>query len=118
MATFSKEMLSGSTDGQGINIATTATPGTLIHTAVSGTSDIDEIWLYGVNADSATDQKITLEWGGVTAPNDHIEITITKESGLWLIAPGIPLQNGLVVRGFAGASSDIIIYGYVNRITA
>jgi len=118
MATYSKQLLSGSTNGRGINIAATATAGTLIHTAVAGTSDLDEIWIYGVNADNSTDQKITLEWGGVTAPDDSIELTITKESGLVLIAPGLLLQNGLVVRGFAGAASDIMIHGYVNRITA
>ena len=32
MATFSKTILSGSTDGRGIKVAATATAGTLIHT--------------------------------------------------------------------------------------
>ena len=37
MATFTKKKLSGSTDGKPIAVAATATPGTLIHTAVTGT---------------------------------------------------------------------------------
>jgi hypothetical protein len=62
MATFSKRLLSGSTDGKAIKVVQTATAGTTIHTAVSGTSDIDEIWLYAVNS-SASAVKLTLEWG-------------------------------------------------------
>ena len=116
MATFSKQLLSGSTNGRGILVAATATAGTLIHTAVSGTSSLDEVWLYAHNS-SASAVKLTLEWGGVTAPNDHIEVNVGAEgTGLILIAPGILLQNGLVVRAFAGTTNVLNIFGYVNRI--
>jgi len=115
MATFSKLPLSGSTNGRQILVAATATPGTLIHTAVSGTSSLDEIWLYAVNT-SATAVKLTLEYGGVTAPNDHIELTISAESGLVLVSPGLVLNNSLVVRAFAATTNVLAISGYVNRI--
>jgi hypothetical protein len=116
MATYSKQLLSGSTNGKGIKVAATATAGTVIHTAVSGTSSLDEVWLYAHNT-SATAVKLTLEWGGVAAPDDHIEINIGAEgTGLILVAPGILLQNGLVVRAFAGTANVINIFGYVNRI--
>ena len=116
MATYSKQLLSGSTNGKGIKVAATATAGTVIHTAVAGTSPEDEIWLYAHNT-SATAVKLTLEWGGVAAPDDHIEINIGAEgTGLILVAPGILLQNGLVVRAFAGTANVINIFGYVNRI--
>jgi len=46
MATFSKQLLSGSTDGRGIKVAATASSGTVIHTATTTTSTLDEIWLY------------------------------------------------------------------------
>ena len=52
MATFSKITLSGSTDGRGIRIANTATPGTTIHTASTVATTYDEIWLYAQNADT------------------------------------------------------------------
>ncbi len=39
MATFSKTKLSGSTDGKQIKVVATSTPGTTIHTGVSGTTD-------------------------------------------------------------------------------
>jgi hypothetical protein len=116
MATFSKQLLSGSTNGKAIKVAATATAGTLIHTAVAGTSSIDEIWLY-VNNTSASTVKLTLEWGETTAPDGHIEINVGAEgTGMVLVAPGIPLQNGLVVRAFAATANVINILGYVNRI--
>ena len=114
MATYSKQLLSGSTNGKGIKIANTSTT---VHTAVAGTSDIDEIWLYAVNS-SGSDVKLTVEWGGTTDPDDHIEVTITAEAGLTLVAPGIPLQNGLIVKAKGGTTNVILIHGYVNRITA
>ena len=46
MATFSKQLLSGSTDGRAIKVVQTASAGTLIHTASSTTTTFDEIWLY------------------------------------------------------------------------
>jgi hypothetical protein len=116
MPTYSKQLLSGSTNGRGILVAATATAGTLIHTAVSGTSSLDEVWLYAHNT-SASAVKLTLEWGGVTAPNDHIEINVGAEgTGLILVAPGILLQNSLVIRAFAGTTNVLNIFGYVNRI--
>lgn len=116
MATFSKVLLSGSTNGKAIKVAAASTPGTTIHTAVSGTSSIDEIWLYAHNT-SASAVKLTLEWGEATAPDGNIEINIGAEgTGMILIAPGIPLQNGLVVKAFAGTANVINIFGYVNRI--
>lgn len=111
--------LSGSTDGRGIKIAATATAGTLIHTsnAVTGTNNYDEIWLYAVNMHTG-DLTLTIEWGGVTSPDDLIQQTVPWKQGLTLIVPGLRLQNGLVVRGFAGSANLVIVHGYVNRITA
>jgi len=116
MATFSKLPLSGSTNGKMIAVSATSTPGTIIHTAVSGTSSIDELWIYATNS-SASSVKLTMEYGGTTANTDNIEITISGESGLILISPGLILQNSLVVRAFAGTADVINIAGYVNRVS-
>ena len=116
MATFSKLPLSGSTNGKGIQVAATATPGTTIHTAVSGTSSFDELWIYAVNI-STSSVKLTMEYGG-TAAADNIEITLPGEQGLTLVIPGLFLNNAQVVTAFAGATNVISIHGYVNRVTA
>ena len=117
MATFTKKILSGSTDGKAIKVVQTATAGTTIHTAVSGTSDIDEIWLYAVNS-SASAVKLTIEWGEAAAPDGNIELSVAAESGLVLVTAGLLLQNSLVVKAFAATANVILLHGYVNRITA
>jgi hypothetical protein len=118
MAVFSKSTLSGSTDGRGILVAATATPGTLIHTGPTVATSFDEIWIYAKNT-SASSVKLTLEWGGVTAPNDHIEFTVPAESGLYLITPGLIIKGNataLVVRAFAATTNVVVLHGYVNKI--
>jgi|TARA_R110000824_G_scaffold124182_1_gene282448 hypothetical protein len=117
MATYSKVKLSGGTTGKNIKVVPTATAGTTIHTAVAGTSDLDEVWLYACNTDS-TDRKLTIEYGGVASPDDLTEVTITAEAGWVLVCPGLLLQNGLVIKAFAAAANVVMINGYVNRITA
>lgn len=117
MATFAKRILSGSTSGRGILIAATATPGTAIHTAVTGSSDIDEIYLYAVNSSTA-DVKLTIELGGVTSPNDLVEYTVPAENGLHLVLPGSVMNGALAIAAFAGTTNVIVVFGWVNRITA
>lgn len=118
MATFSKLILSGSTDGRGIPVAATVTAGTTIHTGSSTATTLDEIWLYAVNTSAAT-VKLTVEWGGVTAPDDHIEFTVPAENGLYLIAAGLIIKGNatpLIVCAFAPTASVLVVHGYVNRI--
>jgi hypothetical protein len=118
MATFTKNHLSGSTDGKLIKVAATATAGTTIHTGPTNTAHFHEVWLYAVNSDT-TDRKLTIEFGGTSSPDDLIEQTITAESGLLLVVPGLVLQGNataLVVRAFAASANVVMIGGYVNEI--
>jgi hypothetical protein len=117
MATFSKVGLSGSTNGLGIKISATSTPGTLIHVCPDNETDWDEIWLYCVNS-STSDVKLTLEFGTHAVPDGNIEKTIPAESGLYCIIPGLVLQHALEINAFAGTTDVLIIYGFVNRIIA
>ena len=118
MATFTKSILSGSTDGKAILVAATATPGTLIHTGSTTTTTLHEVWLYAVNT-SASNVKLTVEWGEATAPNGNIEFTVAAENGLYLIVPGLLLKGNataLTVRAFAATTNVIAIHGFVNQI--
>jgi hypothetical protein len=115
MAVYSKVLLSGGTSGRNILVAATASPGTLIHTAHA--TALDEIHLWAVNSDTAN-QKLTIEFGGTTAPNDTIEETILAEDGAYLIIPGWPLTGGLIVRAWTLTTGNLVtINGFVNRIT-
>jgi hypothetical protein len=119
MATFTKKILSGSTDGKAIKVAATATAGTTIHTGSTTATTLDEVWLYAVNSDT-TARKLTIEWGGTSSPDDLIELTIAAESGLVLVSPGLLIKGNataLVVRAFAATANVITIHGYVNQIT-
>jgi hypothetical protein len=115
MATFTKEKLSGSTNGKQIKVAATSTPGTTIHTAVTGTTDWDEVWIYVTNNHTAA-VDLTIEFGGTTSPDDLIQQSIPSKTGLYLIAPGLILQNSLVVKAFASVANVLCVSGWVNRI--
>lgn len=108
-----KTYLSGGTaDGRGIKVVATATPGTLVHT-VPAASD-DTIRLYAYNDDSVV-RTLTVEFGGVTVPDDIFEVTVQPKSGLQLVVPALRLATGLVVRAFADAANVVVLRGDVNR---
>lgn len=115
--TYSKHILSGSTNGRPIAITHTAATGTTIHTTLSGTLEIDEIYLWATNLSTATNpNQFTLEFGG-TSGSDNIRYTLPPGETI-MISPGFPLQNALVVKAFATSSTVINVVGYVNRLTA
>lgn len=116
MATYTKKFLSGSTNGQQIKVVHT-TNGTAdtIHTAVSGTSSIDEIWIYAYN-DDTVQRNLILLWGGTTEPDNKMEFPIPSQGGRLLCVDGAILQNSLVVKAYASAANVIIIDGFVNNI--
>jgi hypothetical protein len=113
---FKKRKLSASSDGRGITVAATATPGTLVHTALNSVAgaEFDEVFIRAVNS-SASAVKLTLEWGGTGAPGDQVEITIPPEAGFTEVIPGHVLQNGREVRAFAATANVIVLHGFVNR---
>lgn len=117
MAAYSRQLLSGSTNGRAIPIVATATAGTLLHTAIAGTASFDEVYLWVSNV-TAADATLTIEWGGVTNPGDHMvhAYTIPAASQMLPIALGQNLQNGLVIRAFSSVASALNAIGYVNRI--
>lgn len=117
MATYSRLLLSGSTNGLPIQVAATATPGTLVHTALGGAAGFDEITLFASNVTGSA-ATLTIEWGGATDPDNHLvkAYSIAGNSVAIPIASGLPLNGGLSVRAFSGTSDAINITGFVTRI--
>jgi hypothetical protein len=111
-----KQLLSASTNGKGILLTGTTTPGILLHTAVAGSSSLDEVYLYAYNGHTS-DVVVTVEWGEATVPNGNIIVTIPSKSGRFMITDGRLLQNSLTVRGFASVANVVVIDGFVNSIT-
>lgn len=118
MATVVKRKLSGSTDGKAIKVVQTGTAGDTIHTAVAGSTPgtYDEIWLWAYNGHTA-DVVLTIEFGGANVPDENIVVTIPHKEGLVPVVPGFILQNGKVVKAFAGIANVITLNGFVNAIT-
>jgi len=121
MATFSKQKLSGSTNGRGIAVAATATLGTTIHATGTSATILDEIWLYANNIHSSA-VTLTVEFGGTTTTSDLIQISIpATPSGLYLVCGGLILSGtgsvATTVTAFGSVASKIEIFGFVNRIT-
>jgi hypothetical protein len=118
MPTYARTLLSGSTSGRPIPVAATSTPGTAIHTAVAGANSWDEVYLWATNVTAAA-VPLTVEWGGVTDPGDHImkTLSIPAYSPPIPIVTGQVLNGGLAVKAFCGTASAINITGFVNRIS-
>jgi hypothetical protein len=118
VASYSRVLLSGSTSGKSIKVAATATAGTAVHTAVAGADKFDEIYLWATNTDTS-DRTLTIEYGGVTDPDNLIvkAVTIPAKSPPIPILTGQVLNGGLSVAAFASTANVILLTGYVNRIT-
>jgi hypothetical protein len=115
MATYSRVLLSGSTDGMPNKVTATGTPGDTVHT--SHASAIDELYLWVSNLHTA-EVTLTLEWGGATDPDDLLvkQLAIPANSPPIPVAAGLVLTNSKVVKAFASVADKLVITGYVNRI--
>lgn len=113
--------LSASTQGEGIKIAATSTPGTTVHTTGTSATVQDEVRLYAFNSHTA-DVLVSVEWGAAGA-DTTIAQTVPFKQGLVRLMPPedlILLGNGtvaLTVKVFAGTTNVIYIYGAVYRCT-
>lgn len=120
MSTFTKQILSGSTNGAPIKIAATSSTGTTIHATGTSSTTIDEIWIYAFNSSASADT-LTIQFGGTTSPDNDIVLTIPSKSGLTLVVPGLILKGtgsaATTVYAYAGTTNVITITGYVNRIS-
>jgi hypothetical protein len=135
MATISKQILSGSTNGRLVRVTGQFAIGTknLIHTAPVGTSSMDEVYLYAVN-NYTSDLILVIEFGG-TDLQDRIGFTIPSRVGMVAVVEKLLVQNGNLVQAYVdttgtydgsggggggggGGLPDWVmnIGGYVNRI--
>ena len=119
MATYSKVILSGSTQGKAIKVAATSSAGTTIHSTGTSATIEDEIWLYAYNSSSVA-VTLTIQFGGTTAVDNDIKLSIPATSGLTLVVPGLILTGtgsaANTVAAYAATTNVITISGYVNRI--
>ena len=115
MATITKQLLSGSTNGKAIQVSGNATASAVtVHTAVGNATDFDEVWIWATNHDTSA-IILTLEWGVANDVAYKLVVTVAASS-TELVCPGLIIQNSLVVEAFAGTANKINLFGYVNRL--
>lgn len=117
MATYSRILLSGSTNGKPVQVTATSSPGTTIHTALTGTTGYDEIYIWASNVTSSA-ATLYIQWGGTTDPDNDLvnALSIPANSAPIPIATGQVLNNGLLVKAWSGTTNAINLTGYCNRI--
>lgn len=116
MATYSRVLLSGSTNGKPINVAANATPGTTLHASITSTNSFDEVYLWASNITTSS-ATLYVEWGATGTTGALIQgYSIGANSGPIPIAVGQVVNGNVSVAAFCSATSAINITGYVNRI--
>lgn len=122
MADITKICLSGSTDGLPIKVTGTDYAGRVtIHTAGSGTTNRDEMFIYAHADDAqASTVKLTMVWDNGTDPDDLMHVTLPAfgsagNDGMIPIITGLPLQNSKVLSAYAATANVVLITGWVNR---
>lgn len=116
MPTFSRQLLSASTDGLPVVVAATASPGTLLHTAVGGAGrDEVFIWVANVTGGPAT---LSVQWGSTSDPAGMAckGLSIPPNGPPVPIMVGQTIANAQEVRAFSDTASALNITGYINRI--
>lgn len=96
----------------------------LIHTAVSGTSYCDEVWLWancsqfwgGGNQSAYCHRQLYIEWGDTDTAKVSMFL-VPPDAGWVPVIQGAILQNGAQIRGWAEnyADAEINVSGYVWR---
>jgi hypothetical protein len=111
-----KLKLSASSDGEPLNLATSSSGATTIHTFTASTGDntYDEIYLWAFNNATAS-MNITLEYGSTTLT---CVTTVYPKAGQTLLLPGLIGNTGLVLKGFKSTTGDARVIGFVNQITS
>lgn len=107
-----RQKLSGSTNGRGVAILTSAAVTIHSSTTAASTSDEAHVWFTNQNAATAG---LTFYVGDV-AGSDASFVTLPPQSGLVLLVPGLFLSSGKVVAA-AASVTGVVAFGFVNRLT-
>jgi hypothetical protein len=113
--TYTKMLLSGATNGVAIPIATAASLGTLIHTAIASTTALDEVSLFAINPTTGQ-RKLVIEWGNTGASYLTVGYVPPQCFDYFLVA-GRLINNALTITAYSDVAGMLSLHGFVNRIT-
>lgn len=112
MATFTRELLSGSTSGTPLALTSTDSAGaTTLHTA---STNKEEIYLFGWSKSTAVVEAF-IELGDTVSP---VIVPIPPRAGQVPILAGYTLTGSKVVKGYCStvSTSALFVGGYINKI--
>lgn len=118
--TFKKEVLSGSTNGAPISIASTnSSAPTLIHTGPAGTdnTNMDEVWVWVYNDTQVTGARVNIYYNTTGTPVSIDVYAAGTSPGLPRLAmPGFLVRNSVSIGGVKSTGNSSLVSGYVHQI--
>lgn len=115
--TYTPISASGSTRGRIIQIAASATPGTILHTVSTTATDFDYISIWAWNKDTI-DRTLNLEFGG-TGTTDRISYIIEAGKPPYCIIDRWDIKGNStadVVRCFGSVANQLFVKLVVYRV--
>lgn len=105
---------SASTDGEAILIGTSTTT---VHTATTTSGEVDEVYIWASNVDTANSVEVTVETFDGSTTVTEAKLLIPPRRGYYVIWPGCRVQGGLEVRLVASTANDLYARVNVNTVT-
>jgi len=106
--------LTSAPDSLGIKLSSTNSGalGELVHTHDMAYTDstFDEIHLFAYN-DHSSSVTVSLQWGGVTSPDNVIDILVQSKSFLKIV-DGLQISGKKSVSATADVANKVVLYGY------
>lgn len=114
MASISRRILSGSTNGRPITVTATSSPGTSLNVASATT--INMVTLMAKNTATVA-REYRVEWGGTGTESEIIGV-LQPRDGLYMIADNLPISGTTAtIAAYATATSGVQFLGYVDAFT-
>lgn len=99
--------------GRMVKVAATGTAGTLVHLHKTA-SPFQRVRIEAVNT-TTTAKLLTIEWAGVSDPDDLIKINLAPQRGPVLICDWL-IERGKKIGAFAATANVIVLYCEVHDV--
>ena len=115
MATYSRTIFSGSTNGRPVALSLN-TNTTTLHTTGTSTTAYSEVYLWANNV-LTTAINMTLQFGTTTADRVCNDLSIPANSPPIPILTGQNINGSVSLSGYASSANGIVVQGYINLIS-
>lgn len=115
MATYSRALFSGATNGRPIVLSLNTNTST-IHTVGTSTTAYNEVYLWANNV-TGSPATMTLQFGTTTADQVCTNLSIPANSPPIPILTGQNVTGGVSLTGYASVANAINVEGYINVIS-